>query len=378
MRFAKPPVGKKNQNSTANHKTQNQMKHRMNNRTSKILATSITGALLASVPAHADTFNGGGDGTSWEDPNNWAGGVVPLNNGSGNTTIDNDHQVVFDADSFAAVLAASNTQNNTEYRVARLLMGDTNNVAAQGTHSLTLDQGAGITVRVTNSNSAVIGGRPNTNSTLNIVSGTTNLEAGRIRVGQGAGGSGTINVTGGLLTAGRGGLELGATNGTGNGTLNIFGGSFTTRNDAEIFGGGTFHVAGSSAATIGIGSNGTADGRWVQSTGGTLRLGLDAGGTTTILIDQVDSGGGNATFELNSILDPYDLGGAVPNVWETVLEWEGTLTDNGLVLSTDALAAGWEKQVVGNELQVRLAIPEPSTALLGCLGLLGFGIRRRS
>lgn len=353
----------------------------MNNRRSKILATSITGALLTSMSVHADTFTGAGDGTSWEDPNNWAGAAVPLNNGSGNTLINNNHQIVFDADSFASVLAATNTQSATEYRIARLLMGDSTSGGDNGSHSLTFDPGADKYIRVTNSNTTVISGRPGKNSTLNIVSGTTNLEAGRIRVGQSDGGSGVINVTGGLLTAGRGGLELGATNGTGNGTLNILGGSFTTRNDAEIFGSGTFHVAGSSAATVGIGSNGTGDGRWVQSTGGTLRLGLDAGGITTILIDDAGDDGagaqGNATFELNSILDPYDLGGAVPNVWETVMEWEGTLTDNGLALSTGALAAGWEKQVVGSELQVRL-VPEPSAALLSCLGLLGLGIRRRS
>ncbi|MEN8693629.1 MAG: LamG domain-containing protein, partial [Akkermansiaceae bacterium] len=86
-----------------------------------------------------------------------------------------------------------------------------------------------------------------------------------------------------------------------------------------------------------------------------------------ILIDVVDgngTGGGNATFENGAILDPYDLGGAVQNVWTTVMEWEGSLTDNGLVLSSDALAAGWQKQVTGNQLQVRLTPVVPGQPVI--------------
>lgn len=357
----------------------------MKNGTKMAIATSV---LALGITANADTFNGAGNGTSWEDAANWAGGVVPLNNGSGNTLIDNDHDVNFNAATFTALLGASNTQNPTaqnptEYRIARLLMGDTNNAGANGTHSLTLDPGADKYIRVTNGNSAVIGGRSGKFSTLNVLSGTTNLEAGRIRIGQSTGGSGTVNVSGGLLTLGRGGLELGATNGTGDGTLNITGGSFTTRNDAEIFAGGTFHVAGSSAATIGIGSNNSdSDGRWVQD--GTLRTGIDAGGMTVILIDERDGnagagGNGNATFNAGSILDPYDLGGAATDVWTTVMTWEGALTDNGLALSASAISAGWEKQIAGSSLQVRLpSVPEPSTSLLAGLAIFaGLGMRRR-
>ncbi|MDA8975218.1 PEP-CTERM sorting domain-containing protein, partial [Akkermansiaceae bacterium] len=292
-----------------------------------------------------------------------------------------NHDVDFDAGTWTYLTNNGLLQNPTEHRIARLLMGDSTLGSQNGTHSLSLDPGAGNTIRATNSNSAVVGGRAGKFSTLDILSGTVNLEAGRVRIGQADGGSGTVNVSGGLLTLGRGGLELGATNGTGDGTLNITGGSFTTRNDAEIFGGGVFHVAGSSAATIGIGSNGSTDGRWVQSPGGILRTGIDASGMTTILIDDVGDDGagaqGNVTFEAGSILDPYDLGGAALDTWQTVMEWEGTLDDQGLALSPAALSAGWEKQVVGSELQVRLAVPEPSVALLSGLSLLGLGIRRR-
>ena len=346
---------------------------------SKVASATTTLALALGLTAQGDTFDGGGDGTSWEDPLNWSNDVVPANNGS-NINIFSNHDVNFDAGTWTYLTENSLLQNETEHRIARLLMGDSVAGAANGNHSLTLDPGDGNTIRATNSNSAVISGRPGKFSTLNIVSGITNLEAGRIRIGQGEGGSGTVNVSGGLLTLGRGGLELGNPNGSGDGTLNITGGSFTTRNDAEIFGSGVFHVAGTGAATIGIGSNGSTDGRWVQSTGGIFRPGIDATGVTVTFIDDAGDDGagaqGNVTFESGAILDPYDLGGAAPNVWTTVMEWEGTLTDNGLALSNDALAAGWEKQISGSELQVRI-IPEPSSAALLGLGGLALLMRRK-
>ena len=319
---------------------------------------TATAVLAVGITAQANTFDGGGDGTSWEDPLNWSGDAVPTNNGS-NIIIHANHEVSFDAGTWTYLTDNGLLQNAKEHRIARLLMGDSTAGSANGNHSLTLDPGDGNTIRATNSNSAVISGRPGKFSTLNILSGIINLEAGRIRIGQGEGGSGIVNVSGGLLTLGRGGLELGNINGSGDGTLNITGGSFTTRNDAEIFGSGVFHVAGTAAATIGIGSNGSTDGRWVQSPGGVFRPGIDASGVTLTFVDEVDGntgagGNGNVTFESGAILDPYDLGDAAPDVWTTVMEWEGTVTDNGLILSEDALANGWQKQIVGNQLQVRL------------------------
>jgi hypothetical protein len=310
----------------------------------------------------ADRFDGdldldGGDGISWEDPLNWLADVVPLNNGS-NILIGADHQVVFDADTFAALDLAGNLQNATEHRIARLLMGDSTSGAFNGSHSLTLDQGDGNFIRATNSNSAVIGGRAGKFSTLNIVSGDTNLEANRVRVGQAVGGSGTVNVSGGLLICGRGGLELSNPNGNGgDGTLNITGGSFRTRGVANIYEGGIFHVAGSAPLDVGIGTHASVDGAWNQEVGGILRTGIDATGFTTILIDDVDDDGagtqGNATFAAGSILDPYDMGGAATGVWTTVMTWEGTLS-GAPTLSEDSVDAGWESQIDGSNLQVRL------------------------
>ncbi|TWT79277.1 PEP-CTERM motif protein [Planctomycetes bacterium CA13] len=335
--------------------------------------------------AQADTFDGGGDGTSWEDALNWAADAVPLNNGSGNTLINNNHQVVFDADTWTALNTAGNLQSATQYRIARLLMGDSTAGGANGTHSLTFDfgaSGASNNVLVTNGTSAVIGGRANKFSTLNIVSGITNVEANRVRVGTATGGSGTINVSGGEFITGKGGLELGNVAGGGDGTLNITGGSFASRNDVEIGDSGTFHIAGSSA-TVGVGTFGTTDGYWEQDAGGMLRIGLDAGGSSVILVDDVGDDGagtqGNVVFAAGSLLDPYDLGGAAENVWTTVMTWEGTLT-GAPTLSATAISSGWESQISGNDLQVRLtavAVPEPSSFALLAIGGLAMVRRRR-
>ncbi|MDQ8189035.1 PEP-CTERM sorting domain-containing protein [Roseibacillus persicicus] len=338
---------------------------------------TFAGVLLTSIAAHADTFTGDGDGTSWEDPDNWLGDSVPASNAS-NILIVGDSDVTLDAGTWSYLESNNLLHSSTEYRLARLLMGESNAGADSGTHTLTLDQGVGNTIRATNSSSANVGTRANKHSILNIMSGTTNLEAGRIVVGSAADSSGTINVNGGDLILGRGGLELGF---SGTGTINITAGSFINRNDVEIFGGGTFHVAGSAPITIGIGSSASLDGNWEQAGGGVLRTGIDAGGMTTILIDDVDDDGaglqGNATFAAGSILDPYDLGGATPDIWHTVMTWEGTVT-GAPTLSVDAVNAGWMSQISGNNLQVQLtSIPEPSAALLGGLALIGLGLRRR-
>jgi hypothetical protein len=309
--------------------------------------------------AHADQFTGDGDGTSWESPLNWAAGVVPLNNNSA-ILIGADDEVVFDADTFAALLLAQNTNSGTEYRMARLLMGDSLAGATNGTHSLTMDQGDGITVRATNVTSTVIGGRPNKFSTLNIVSGTTNLEGTAVRVGHGDGGSGTVNVTGGDLILGRGGLQLGNPNGLGDGSLNISGGYLATRNSVSIFAAGVFNIIGSSATAIEIGTEGSTDGSWSQETGGILRVGFDSGGATAILIDEVDqnpgvSGDGIATFEAGSILELSNLGGFNNfNVWVPVMAADGGIVGEP-TLSQASVDAGWDSRVNGNVLEVQLA-----------------------
>lgn len=350
----------------------------MNNRTSKVLATSITGAILTSIPVYADLYNGNGADNKWENPDNWALGAVPLNNGSGNTFI-NAHDVVFDNDTWIALDAANNLQSATQYRVVRFLLNESTS-GPIGTGSMTFDfdsGGVGRNILQTNSNSSIWGSRTGS-TTANFISGTVNTSSGTTLGARD--GEGIFNITGGNVIIGRSSLTLGNANGTGTGTINISSGSLTTRAGITVGGTSTFHVEGT-AATVGIGSEGSLDGFWDQAAGGILRTGINASGITSILIDDSGDDGagaqGNVSFAAGSILDPYDAGSAAVNTWQTVMEWEGALTDNGLALSTDAINAGWEKQVVGSELQVRI-VPEPSTALLSAMGLLGLGFRRRS
>ncbi|MEN8755853.1 MAG: hypothetical protein ABF328_06420, partial [Akkermansiaceae bacterium] len=58
--------------------------------------TAASLVTVFSLTANGDTFDGGGDGTSWEDPLNWVGDAVPANNAS-NIIIHTNHEVVFDA-----------------------------------------------------------------------------------------------------------------------------------------------------------------------------------------------------------------------------------------------------------------------------------------
>ena len=115
---------------------------------------------------------------------------------------------------------------------------------------------------------------------------------------------------------------------------------------------GSGHLPSSAGPEIGIGSNGSGDGGWIQQNGATLRVGLDSGGVTPIFIDEVgEDGGGDVIFRAGAELDPFDAGGA-NNAVTTVMTWEGTLTNDGLVLSDAAAAAGWVMTISGNELQV--------------------------
>ncbi len=156
-----------------------------------------------------------------------------------------------------------------------------------------------------------------------------NLEYGhRLQVG-GDGGTGTINLTGGDLLIYRGGTSLGSIANTSfdlyEGSLNISGGSFLTRAGVVVGTDGVFSVQGSGASSVGIGSNGSVDGFWRQESGGTLSVGVDLGGVTKILVDDYeDDGGSTALFAPGALLDvDYYDGGFGGGTW-TVLEVENT------------------------------------------------------
>ena len=128
-----------------------------------------------------------------------------------------------------------------------------------------------------------------------------------------------------------------------------------TRGGAAVGGTSSFNVIGSGATEIGIGTQGSVDGFWLQRPGSILSFAFDAGGATPILIDDIedDGVGGVATFEAGSILETSDLGGFPQNVWVPVMSAEGGIV-GAPTLSAASVAAGWESRVTGNVLEVQL------------------------
>ncbi|WP_309489778.1 PEP-CTERM sorting domain-containing protein [Oceaniferula flava] len=216
-----------------------------------------------------------------------------------------------------------------------------------------------------------------------------------LSIGNGTGGNGSYSLLSGTLTVFRDGnamagspvkssLAIGTNGGTG--ILDISRGTLNTRAGVEIGAGGTFQIMGTGDSQqgidINIGSNGSLDGFWWQTAGGTLSMGIGADGVEQIFVDNVDDDGGQfATFADGSILDMsfYDTV-ATPGTW-TLMELEGAaITDEGLELAAGDEAAGWSFTVDNsgpNGLLTVTYVPEPSsTALLG-LGGLALLMRRR-
>ena len=337
--------------------------------------SAAVAAMFVAVSCQAQVTEtiwiGIGSQGKWENEANWSDGLPTDPNTARDdrgpiVIIDRNADVLFDAATWQSILDANqlNTMDgggigNTNgfalqhWGMGQLLMGtDTVNT---GTQTFTFDHGGTNFVNIPNTQISNIGAAAGSTSTLNVLSGTLELGGNPVRLGTDAGSSGTVNVSGGAFVLTRANFQIGSQAGGGVGTFNISGGEFRNRTDVTLGASGTFNVVGSAATEIGIGSRANGDGAWTQVPGGTLRVGLDSGGITPILIDDTnDDGGGtqgNVTFEAGAILDPYDAGGA-NDAWTTVMTWEGTLT--GLpTLNPNATPAGWEMRVEGNNLQVR-------------------------
>ncbi|WP_228714456.1 hypothetical protein [Posidoniimonas corsicana] len=349
--------------------------------------------MTSCLPVHAQNFLFRWDAeqdeasttSKWEDPVNWFDETTNANHNSVaphfipetdtlpaatfDVAVRNGGAVDFDDQTSLALAGAA----DAPVVIQRFFLG----APGAGSGSGTLNVSGGI-LNAGRSGAGIVTtiGRAQ-DGTLNISGGQVNV-GHRVFLGSGVNGHGEINLSGGEFVIFRGGnsaimtpeditaygrpsFELGADDGDSDplnsttGVFNISGGAFSTRAHIAIGKYGTIDVQGSAASQIGIGSNGSLDGGWLQYAGGTLRAGVDAGGITPILIDDVDDDGqGDVRFASGSLLDPYDLGGALQNVWHTVMQWDGTLVENGLSLTPTAIGAGWEMQVLGNLLQVRL------------------------
>lgn len=201
-------------------------------------------------------------------------------------------------------------------------------------------------------------GRNGNAGTVNIT-GNGILRIGHIaEIGQDNGSIGTVNVSNdGAYWIFRGGskdgqgdvsISLGA-GGTGEGTLNLNGGSVRTRfgvmlGQNSLAGSGRFHVnGGDGSAVIGGHSNVTSNGFWLQRGNGTLAATVDSAGFSLGTIDIHDAGASYVRFDAGAILD-LGFSGMPPAStmsWNLMTFKEGALTDNGLTLAAGDAAAGW-------------------------------------
>ncbi|MDF7808623.1 hypothetical protein P4E94_14330 [Pontiellaceae bacterium B12219] len=291
-------------------------------RVDKRAAAGLVWLVVCGV-AGAETWDGGGADNEYSTALNWNNDVIPTN-------------------STGDINGAYTVERFADINVLRTFVqgGAILNVTG-GTQN---DSESGNTIR----NFIGFGSK----GTVNQSGGSYNIGHILIVGGSNSAGDGTYNLSGGDLAVSRGGnsfmgvsggssIEIGVGGGTG--LFNISGGSLTTRIGVGIGATGTFRVQGSGAGIIGIGSNGSLDGDWNQSAGGTLSVGIDAGGVTKILIDDYqDDGGAYATFESGSLLDvDFYSTGSGSGTW-TVLEVEGTnIVDNGLAFAPGVDTSVW-------------------------------------
>ena len=177
-----------------------------------------------------------------------------------------------------------------------------------------------------------------------------------LEIGRSTGATGIYTLSGGSLKISRGhggtSLFLGtnrSSGAAGTGTLEILGGTFTTRTgvklgDGSSAGTGNFTVLGSAIEDIGIGgANTDSDGTWEQNAGSTIKVGIDYGGVASIFLkDGTATTGTSATFASGSILDVgYYKGFTGGGTW-TVMEVEnGDIMDGGLAFAPGVDISTW-------------------------------------
>lgn len=316
-------------------------------------AWAMSVMLPAAVLAAEYINDAGGD---WEVPGNWTGVThtsgVPGSADSVTIAGSSSGQaVVMDADSWAYMQSNGLARSSTECRISDLLLGGSESA------SLDIDIGAGNMIKATSSGTYYVGDVAGSDGTLNVLSGSCVLEASIMQIAQSAGSAGQINVIGAdaSYTAARASGDISLSVGAGgDGTFYIDAGTFQSRMGVSVGANGTFEAAGSGVAEIGIGSYSSLNGSWQQESNGVLKVGIDAGGITPILIDDVSYDGPdgyvNAAFEDGAVLEPYFIDGIQTGKW-TVMSVDGSIDDYGLVLD-DGGDAAWSFNVVSNIVEV--------------------------
>lgn len=263
--------------------------------------------------------NSAGD-NDFSNPGNWNTGEVP--NSTQNATINS-------SGSNKAILSSIINGASRSLRVG-----------VSGTGELDIENGA--VYSTTNaSGNCLVGHNSSDVGTINQNSGAI-IIASDIRIGQS--GTGVWNLNNGLVKATRGSFHLGG----GSGTFKISGGEFQTRTGVYVYNGGNFIVDGSESHYISLGTNGTSDGFWNQSSGGKLTLYMDTWGVTPVEVKYVDGAGsdGDVTFANGALLDvAFKAGVDISGSWD-VMKWDGTITDNGLAFAPSVDQSRWSFEFV--------------------------------
>ncbi len=217
---------------------------------------------------------------------------------------------------------------------------------AQGTFNMNSGE---LTFTATSSSRQEFGVNSGGDGTLNMNDGTLTLNATRVGV---SGADGRINLNGGTLTISRAygdySLWVGHS-GISTGTVTVTGGRIFTRTGVKLGDGanayGIFGVEGSAATSIGIGSQNTLDGEWLQYAGSVLKVRVDAGGITPISIVEVDeeAGGndGNVYFYEGAVLDVDWMSGATNYNSFDVMTWDGELVESNLTFASSVDTNIW-------------------------------------
>lgn len=183
------------------------------------------------------------------------------------------------------------------------------------------------------------------NGVVNVNGGSLNLKY--FRTGLNAA-SGIVNVNGGTYTSTSairldGSIDTGAVIGwgtSGYGELNVSGGSFDSRFGAWLgYGGaiGNVTVDGSSATSFGFGTISSANGFWYQGSNSTLSLSIDEGGVTPITIN----GDRGVDFADGSIITMGWAAGVTNYGVFDVMTWNGSFTNGGLTMAANVDSSVW-------------------------------------
>jgi pectate lyase len=214
-------------------------------------------------------------------------------------------------------------------------------------------------------------------------SAAMNVTGGWIEIAQtlevGSLGNGQVSQSGGLLIAGES-VVIGATAGA-SGTFNLAGGTLVTPLLTKGLGGGTFNFTGGtlSAAAVGfslVNNGGTiAPGNSVGHTEVLGDLTLNAG-TLAIELDGItsDTLGVSGLATLGGDLDVALLNGFVPQDGDF---WTVLIADGGITGAFANVPEGYGVRIVGNELLLTYAVPEPTATSLGFAAASGMLLRRR-